>query len=265
MILSSAKFETCSKFTPDLTYLRFFTFSCQYMKINRLCIYVVRILIKPWCLQPGIHSKKKRFYSIPNSDFPPNFILLSLTYMKLHYAARDAAAAKIICQGTRFARTLTYTMMRISETIGDPDSVLWNHRAVGVHHRRALSSDTISQKPRRSGCAAGVTWRLYNYKVSIPIRLDARRPGDARVIPPSKFVVSELSDGPAVSPASIRSPTDHIPFEPPKFHFPAIAILRFQSKIESVSTGFLLFSRHKIADSFVSGEVSYIGYDTCAL
>ena len=31
---------------------------------------------------------------------------------------------KIICQGTRFARTLTYTMMRISDTIGDPDSVL---------------------------------------------------------------------------------------------------------------------------------------------
>jgi len=31
---------------------------------------------------------------------------------------------EIICQGTRFARTLTYTMMRISDTIGDPDSVL---------------------------------------------------------------------------------------------------------------------------------------------
>ena len=31
---------------------------------------------------------------------------------------------QIICQGTRFARTLTYTMMRISDTIGDPDSVL---------------------------------------------------------------------------------------------------------------------------------------------
>ena len=78
-------------------------------------------------------------------------------YMKLHYAAGAASAAKIICQGTRFARTLTYTMMRISDTIGDPDSVLWNHRAAGVHHRRVSSSDTISQKPRRSGCAAGVT------------------------------------------------------------------------------------------------------------
>ena len=94
-------------------------------------------------------------------------------YMKLHYAASAASAAKIICQGTRFARTLTYTMMRISDTIGDPDSVLWNHRAVGVHHRRASSSDTLSQKPRRSGCAVGVTWRFWNYKVSFPIRLDA--------------------------------------------------------------------------------------------
>ena len=64
---------------------------------------------------------------------------------------------QIIGQGTRFARTLTYTMMRISDTIGDPDSVLRNHRSAGVHHRRASSSDTISQKPRRSGCAAGVT------------------------------------------------------------------------------------------------------------
>ena len=45
-------------------------------------------------------------------------------YMKLHYAAGAASAAKIICQGTRFARTLTYAMMRISDTIGDPDSVL---------------------------------------------------------------------------------------------------------------------------------------------
>jgi len=82
--------------------------------------------------------------------------------MKLHYAADAVWAAKIICQGTRFARTLTHTMMRISDTIGDPDSVLWNHRAAAVHHRRASSSDTISQKPRRSGCAPGVTWRLWN-------------------------------------------------------------------------------------------------------
>ena len=44
-------------------------------------------------------------------------------YVK-HYAAGAASAAKIICQGTRFARTLTYTMMRISNTIGDPDLVL---------------------------------------------------------------------------------------------------------------------------------------------
>jgi len=44
--------------------------------------------------------------------------------MKLHYAAGAASAAKIICQGTRFARTLTYTMMRISDTIGDPNSAL---------------------------------------------------------------------------------------------------------------------------------------------
>jgi len=73
--------------------------------------------------------------------------------MKLHYAAAAASTAEIICQGTRFARTLTYTMLRISDTIGDPDSVLWNHRAAGVHHRRALSLDTISQKPRRSGYA----------------------------------------------------------------------------------------------------------------
>jgi len=64
-------------------------------------------------------------------------------------------------------------MMRISDTIGDPSSVLWNHRAAGVHHRPVSSSDTISQKPCRSGCAAGVTWRLWNYKVSFPIRLDA--------------------------------------------------------------------------------------------
>ena len=48
----------------------------------------------------------------------------AITYMKLHYAAGAASAAKIICQGTRFARTLTYTMMRVSDTIGDPDSVL---------------------------------------------------------------------------------------------------------------------------------------------
>ena len=61
----------------------------------------------------------------------------------------------------------------ISDTIGDPDSVLWNHRAAGVHHHRASSSDTIFQKPRRSGCAAGVTWRLWNYKVSFSIRLAA--------------------------------------------------------------------------------------------
>ena len=45
-------------------------------------------------------------------------------YLKLHYAAGAASAAKIICQGTRFARTLTYTMMRISETIGDLHSAL---------------------------------------------------------------------------------------------------------------------------------------------
>ena len=59
--------------------------------------------------------------------------------VKLHYAAGAASAAKILCQGTRFARTLTYTMMRILDTIGDPDSVLCNHRAAGVHHRRASS------------------------------------------------------------------------------------------------------------------------------
>jgi hypothetical protein len=29
-----------------------------------------------------------------------------------------------ICQGTRFARTLTYTMMRMSETIGDQHAAL---------------------------------------------------------------------------------------------------------------------------------------------
>jgi hypothetical protein len=45
-------------------------------------------------------------------------------HMKLHYAAGAASAAKTICQGTRFARTLTYTMMRISETIGDPHPAL---------------------------------------------------------------------------------------------------------------------------------------------
>ncbi len=31
---------------------------------------------------------------------------------------------KIICQGTRFAHTLTYKMMRISDTIGDHHSAL---------------------------------------------------------------------------------------------------------------------------------------------
>jgi hypothetical protein len=45
-------------------------------------------------------------------------------YMKIHYADGAASAAKIICQGTRCARTLTYTIMRISDIIGDPDSVL---------------------------------------------------------------------------------------------------------------------------------------------
>ena len=52
------------------------------------------------------------------------FLASGAARMKLHYAAGAASAAKIICQGTRFARTLTYTMMRISDTIGDPDSVL---------------------------------------------------------------------------------------------------------------------------------------------
>ena len=33
-----------------------------------------------------------------------------------------------------------------------------NNRAAGVHHRRVPSPDAIPQKPRRSGCAAGVTW-----------------------------------------------------------------------------------------------------------
>ena len=51
-------------------------------------------------------------------------------------------------------------------TIGDPDSVLWNHRADGINHCCASSSDTISQRLRRSGCAAGVTWRLWNYRDS---------------------------------------------------------------------------------------------------
>ena len=37
-------------------------------------------------------------------------------YMKLHYAARAASVAKIICQGTRFARTLTY---KNDENLGD--------------------------------------------------------------------------------------------------------------------------------------------------
>ncbi|MGD1973063.1 MAG: hypothetical protein PVG73_03280, partial [Desulfobacterales bacterium] len=32
------------------------------------------------------------------------------------------------------------------------------YRAAGVHHRREPSSDAIFRKPRRSGCAAGVTW-----------------------------------------------------------------------------------------------------------
>ena len=44
--------------------------------------------------------------------------------MKVRYAAGPASASKIICQGTRFARILTYTMMRILDTIGAPESVL---------------------------------------------------------------------------------------------------------------------------------------------
>ena len=52
------------------------------------------------------------------------FLASGAARMKLHDVAGAASAAKIICQGTRFARTLTYTMMRISDTIGDPDSVL---------------------------------------------------------------------------------------------------------------------------------------------
>ena len=103
--------------------------------------------------------------------FKDGYILNGLIWTQTGFKALRAGRTfniefwmgKIICQGTRFARTLTYTMMRISETIGDPHSALWNHRAAGVHHRRDSSSDTISQKPRRSGCAAGVTWRLWNY------------------------------------------------------------------------------------------------------
>ena len=51
-------------------------------------------------------------------------VIQGIARVKLHYAAWAAAAAKIICQGTRFARTLTYPMMRISQTIGDRHSAL---------------------------------------------------------------------------------------------------------------------------------------------
>ena len=142
----------------------------------------VKPFFKTYCWTLKFHSSSwfdcsYNFFQ-PVQSFAPQFHLLfcfffllpfrlsplfSFDRVKLHYAACAASAAKIICQGTRFARTLTYTMMRISQTIGDPHSALWNHRAAGVYHHRASSSDTISHKPRRSGCAAGVTWRLWNY------------------------------------------------------------------------------------------------------
>ena len=48
-----------------------------------------------------------------------------------------------LCQGTRFARTLTYTMMRIRETIGDQHSTLWRNRPAGINHRNVSFSIVV--------------------------------------------------------------------------------------------------------------------------
>ena len=64
---------------------------------------------------------------------------------------------KRICQGTRFARTLTYTMMRMLETIGDQHAALRKQPGGWCSPPSSAIAGCIPQKPRRSGCAAGVT------------------------------------------------------------------------------------------------------------